>query len=271
MRANKTIRNVFTAAKDPRILLHYVVWHRARLGLGSAQLNVLGCQVGGFPNFSSYLGALRHGITEEEVAFIRSQLAGAKCIIDVGANFGSLAIPFAKIAPDAKIFAFEPNPVTAKALRRNVVNNGVKNVSIIEAAVSDLDGTLHFSDSGDPATNKILPVEASEGLVVKARSLVSFCQEHEIDRIDFLKIDVEGAELLVLEGGKLLFERGIIKSGLIEICPNNLKNFGRSIRELTEFFASVGYAIDLIGPKRGEPIDEHLRFENASFVKLGAR
>lgn len=109
-------------------------------------MSVLGVKIEGFPNFSSYLGALRNSLTEDEIAFVSSRLAGARVIFDVGANFGAFALPFAKLAPNARLFAFEPNPRTAVALRQNLVLNSVPNVVVVEAAVADQDGEMMFSD-----------------------------------------------------------------------------------------------------------------------------
>lgn len=268
MEVKKLIKNLGAVVADPSILRYYLPWIAARLRKRSAHLPVAGARIGGFPNFSSYLGAARHPLTSEETAFIRPRAKGATTIFDVGANFGVFAIYFARIEPEARIFAFEPNPRTAKALRENLARNNVENVTVIEAAISDFDGHLEFSDTADPATNKILQHEGG-GLSVNARSLRSVCEEYAIDRIDFIKIDVEGAEVSVLEGGRSLFEEGRVASGVIEICPGNLEQFGRSISDLTGFFAELGVKLFLLGEKPGAPIDQSILLANAGFDCIG--
>lgn len=264
MKIDQIFRNVRTLAAHPSILRHYLRWAATKIATGSAKLTVLGARLEGFPNFSSYLGAVGNAITDAEVEFITPRIAEAEVIFDVGANFGAFAIPFARLAPHARVFAFEPNPQTALALRENLQRNGVTNVTVVEAAVSDREGQLIFSDTADPATNRIL-TGGGEGVRVTALTIESFCLEHGIDRIDFLKIDVEGAELSVLEGARNLFEAGAIGSGLIEICPGNLRNFGRSISDLTDFFKQAKVDLVLLGDRQGEPIDDRLLLENAGF------
>lgn len=270
MTPSSVFKNIRTLASDPAILRHYVPWLLTKLNLRPAHFVIRGAKIGGFPNFSSYLGAVRNELTDEELAFMSQRIEGAEVIFDVGANFGAFVIPIARLGPDARIFAFEPNPTTAAALRQNLHRNGVTNVTIIEAAVSDKDGEVIFSDSTDPATNHIL-ADGTKGVRVKSRSLFSVMEEFDIGDIDFMKIDVEGAELSVLEGASGLFREGRVQAGLIEICPGNLHNFGRSISELTAFFEETGYDLELLGAEPGSKIDESIRLENAAFTYRSSR
>ena len=258
------LKNILTLATRPRILPLYLRWLLALKGTSVARLSVLGASIGGFPSFSSYLGAVSGAPTKDEIAYMQSRLSGAKIIFDVGANFGAFAIPMANLAPASRIFAFEPHPLTAAALRENLIFNNVENVIVVEAAVADFDGKLNFSDSSDPATNKIA-VGEEESVEVAARTIGSVCEEYGINQIDFLKIDVEGAELSVLNGARSLFDERKITAGMIEICPKNLSVFGLSIDDLVNFFEVVGFNLTLIGSLRGRPIDVNLTLENAFF------
>jgi FkbM family methyltransferase len=260
----KLVNNLRTVLSDPEILRYYCRWTLSKVGLHPPHFEIRGARIGGFPNFSSYLGAVRNKLTDEEIEFIAPRLSDAKVVLDVGANFGAFAIPFSQIARDAHIYAFEPNPNTAEALRANLQLNGINNVTVIESAVTDTDCELVFSDTRDPATNRIIEGEEG-GIRIRARSLTSFCIEYEIDLIDFLKIDVEGAEIDVLRGANDLFDDNAIRGGLIEVCPNNLREFDYCVGDLVGFFNDKGFEMVLIGKNSHNQIDDKLVLENAGF------
>lgn len=267
MRYRNAIKNFKTSLFDPKILIYYIPWCIKRFSGRPLEFEIAGGSIGGFPNFSSYLGAVRNALTRHEMEFSAPRLAGAEIIFDVGANFGAFVIPFARLAPAARLFAFEPNPNTARALRENLIRNSITNVVVVECAVSHSDGEITFSDSSDPATNRILGND-DVGLSVQCRSLTSFCRENNINRIDFLKIDVEGAEMDVLEGAEELFSGKKVMSGMIEICPGNLNYFGRSIAELDGFMKKCQYNFQLIGDMRDKTIHREIVLENAAFYPM---
>ncbi|MEJ6012154.1 FkbM family methyltransferase [Novosphingobium aquae] len=263
-RSSSFTKNAISIATRPDIWRDYAAWLLAALRGKPAELEILDCMISGFPNFSSYLGARRHAPTNDEIELVRECLSGARVIFDVGANFGAFAIPFSTLVPQARIFAFEPNPQTAHALRRNLLMNDAGNVTVIEAIISDRNGMLGFSNSRDPATNRIID-DPSAGCAVRSITIAEFCRDNEIGQIDFLKIDVEGAEILVLEGARPLFEKGNVRGGMIEVCPGNLRNFGNLVQDLKDFFDSNGYSLEVIGGNHGEPPSEGVRLANAIF------
>jgi FkbM family methyltransferase len=269
LKISNLFTNALTLVKDPTILSLYFSWWSSKLGVRPPYFIIRGAKIGGFPNFSSYLGAVRNALTDEELEFVIPHLDDAKIFIDVGANFGAFVIPLAKLAQNTRFFAFEPNPMTAGALRANIRLNGVANVTAIEAAISDADGEVTFSDTNDPATNRILEAD-DHGLTVVARSLDSFCHEYALERIDFLKIDVEGAELDVLHGAANQFSNGAIRSGIIEICPGNLRRFNRSTTEIVEFFNNQGFDLFLLEKSSETEITDQLTLNNAGFRKVDA-
>ena len=110
-------------------------------------------------------------------------------IIDGGANHGISVMFFKSLYPNARILAFEPDPAVAELLQHNVTVNKLSDVSIVRAALSDEPGELVFAPDGTSGGRA--DVEGS--ITVPAVRLSDFITE----RVDFLKLNVEGAELAV--------------------------------------------------------------------------
>lgn len=120
-------------------------------------------------------------------------------ILDVGAGVGSETIPFSRwVGPSGKVIAVEAHPATFATLQRTCQLNGVTNVELVHGAVMDSDRPVMISD---------LPTEVSfenrigaEGVEVPALTLTDLVRRYNLDRIDFLKMNIEGAELPALQG-----------------------------------------------------------------------
>lgn len=137
-------------------------------------------------------------------------------IVDCGGNIGMSVLFFKRLHPDAEILVFEPGPDAHAMLAENVARNGLSDVTVHQKAVGDMEGTISFFvDPADPGSllassiQQRMPGVATE---VPAVRLSTF-----VDRpVDFLKLDVEGAELDVLRDmqrrGKLrLVEQMVIE------------------------------------------------------------
>lgn len=126
-------------------------------------------------------------------------------VLDCGSHIGLSILYFKKVYPEAKIVAFEPNPNTFKLLKRNVEENKLKNVKLINAALSDQEGkgTLYVSGEEDSpsswgdaiVTNKWNKPEISKKIKVKTTKLSNYIEKD----VDFLKLDIEGTETRVLK------------------------------------------------------------------------
>lgn len=132
-----------------------------------------------------------------------------RVLVDVGANIGMTSAALAAGAPDhAALLCFEPDPRCGDLLRHNMDVNGLSTARCIDVAVGEHDGTARMRKaSTNSATNLILGadsrVQKAGGQVVDVpiRRLDTVLAEQGLDRLDVLKIDVEGAESLVMRGG----------------------------------------------------------------------
>lgn len=136
------------------------------------------------------------------------------CIFDVGANVGDWSLAVAKIfqSNPVQVYAFEPSQYTFEKLKERL--NHHSNFHLFNLGLGNQNTQMSLF-SNQPASGiaslyqrKLdhFGVTLHSNETVKIRTLDSFCQENQISKIDFLKLDVEGHELHVLEGAKQLLE-----------------------------------------------------------------
>ena len=130
-------------------------------------------------------------------------------IIDCGANIGISILYFKHLYPNAEIWAFEVNPSALKLLYKNIEENNLENIHVFEFALTDLDGEIPFCipiDNGSLNGSIIQNYSQGEYINVKTKCLSNYIINKQID---FAKIDIEGAENLVI---KDLFETNSLKN-----------------------------------------------------------
>jgi FkbM family methyltransferase len=148
-----------------------------------------------------------------ETEILRAIASESRLILDIGANVGYYAVVLGKsLSQGARIFSFEPLPSSFSQLQRNVTLNGLDAVvTSLPFALSDVNGEaeLHVPIvSGTSATSMRLlhPEESNSAIKVVTRKLDDVVSEQQMERVDLIKIDVEGAEWLALQGGWKLIE-----------------------------------------------------------------
>lgn len=189
---------------------------------------------------------------EDEIRFVRQLLQPGWTVLDIGANFGLYSTTCARLIGDTgRVFAFEPAPNTARFLARSCARNQLDNVNIVEAALSDQDGEAWIELNPNPELNRLVATPAA-GLNVERVPIMSldrWCQD--IDqagqplRPDFIKLDAEGHEHQVLDGGAELLARSspIV---LFEIKHGLELNHG-----LAEHFVRYGFGLYRLLPGLG--------------------
>jgi FkbM family methyltransferase len=195
--------------------------------------------------------ALSHGM----LAFLYREIFVRQCywfeartsqpfILDCGANIGMAVLYFKWLYPDAHVWAFEPEPAAFAALEANVTRNHLGRVRVHNVALWDADGHVDLFVPRNTPGSLVASVNPARrgGIPVSVRSLrLSSLIEREVD---FLKIDVEGAELPIIqdlaESGKLK----LIRQMVIEYhhnIPGEPAAMSRLLRHLED--AGFGYQI----------------------------
>ncbi len=139
----------------------------------------------------------------EERAILKARLSDDAVFLDVGANIGAYALFVAALTgPRARILAVEPQPDVFDRLTYNIAQNPFGTIKAIACAVADRAGELTlFIDPRNRGESsvKIVGTHKSAAIRVPAVTLLSLCRSEGIERIDAIKLDVEGAEDLILE------------------------------------------------------------------------
>lgn len=121
-------------------------------------------------------------------------------ILDVGAGVGEETIIFSELVGVAgRVYGIEAHPKTFGALSKMVNLNKLQNVIIEQVALSDVPGTINLSDSDNSLANSVLS-STKQTFTIKAITLDDFVDKHKIERIDLVKMNVEGAEQFIIRG-----------------------------------------------------------------------
>lgn len=183
----------------------------------------------------------------EEMILMMHFLRENDNFVDVGANIGVYSV-LASGVSKANSFAFEPIPSTFNRLKRNINYNYINDkVKLFNNGVGDKKETLFFTNSLD-AVNHVITEMTSDSIQVDVDTLDNFLQNNPAD---FLKVDVEGFEEMVLKGAKNLLSNQRLKIVLIE--TNGLtNNYNSSDDGIFNTLTSFGFEPYNYNPKKRE-------------------
>jgi FkbM family methyltransferase len=169
-------------------------------------------------------------------------------VYDIGANVGFFSLIASKLVSSAgAVYTFEPVSENGDSINRNITLNRLQNVRFFEVAVGGSSGSadLFLTDWDGGSTLSTSAVKTAQPLsrrTVRVVALDSFIQAEGLRRPDFVKIDVEGVELELLEGmsGTLAETKPVL---LYEIDDGDRASFERRWKELDTYVAEFGYTI----------------------------
>ena len=187
------------------------------------------------------------------------QLKNQPTIIDIGAHHGAYAVILGKIVRKlgGRFIAVEPNPQSFDVLKQNIRLNKLENTVVCEQiAIADKTGYMNIDLLG--SQSRLTLQQSDNCCVAEVTTLEQLLKKHEVNYVDLLMIDVEGAELLVLRG----FPWQTVKVGRIfcELHPYAWKDFGYNSEDMTDFLISRGYrCLDMY-------LNEHITFNSEAYI-----
>lgn len=220
--------------------------------------------------------ALLEGRFEDpERAFVARFLKPGMTVLDIGAHKGLYSLISAlKIGSSGHVHAFEPSPRERKRLNQHIRLNRCRNVSVYDFALGESEGSadLFVVQGTETGCNSLRPpdvVQPVRSIRVPVKVLDDVLRERQISAVDFIKLDVEGAELSVLKGAKRLLgghHRPVI---LCEVQDQRTAPWGYAAIEIIKYVRSFGYSwfeLDEFGAMRLLPMSE-LRYDG-NFVAV---
>ena len=185
-------------------------------------------------------------------------------IFDIGGCEGEESVRYSRLFPNAQILTFEPLPNNQKLIKENIIKYKVNNVELISFAVSNLNGFSEFHvssghpenesnlldwDFGNKSSSLLLPnndnnpnwLEFKEKINVETITLKKVIKERKISQIDFIHMDVQGAELAVLKGADNYLKH--IKAIWLEVSNMELYEGQPLMCDIEKFMNSNGFTL----------------------------
>jgi FkbM family methyltransferase len=190
---------------------------------------------------------------EPELLYLGQLLSACDTFVDVGASYGLYTLVGASIVGQTgRVISFEPASRSSETLKRNIELNGLRNVTLVRAALSDHEGRAKLYLHDDSSRNSLgalaeLPHGCEE---VQVLTLDDLMVEPNLGRLKAIKMDVEGAEEMVLRGGEELLAQ-FRPAVIFEINPGAAMRLDLSPTGAWDILARLGYLFYRI--ENGEP------------------
>lgn len=204
--------------------------------------------IAGSSNHGCWLGSYEY---DKQKLFVKTIKEGS-VVYDIGAHVGFYTLlASVLVGPRGKVIAFEPLPRNIRYLKEHVRLNRCDNVLIVEAAVGDESGIASFEEGTNSYTSHL----SSKGCIkVRTVNLDDLVLSGEIPLPDYMKIDVEGAELSVLSGAKSILSN---YHPTIFLATHGIEVH----QQCCQFLKSIGYDLQSINEKNIDETDEIIAFK----------
>lgn len=187
------------------------------------------------------------GIYEpDSIAALKGILKPGGTFADVGANEGYFSVLASAIVGNAgRVLAVEPQNRLQEVLRRNFALNNAENVTLAAVAVTAEPGVAELSLAASMNTGaSSLTGRARyklERQTVPTVTLSALVEEWGVDRVDLLKMDIEGSEHEAIFGSRSLFESGLVRAIVLELHHDHLRARGLGEKAIVDFLLGCGY------------------------------
>lgn len=195
-------------------------------------------------------GILINGIYEKEIHDILKQLIPKNGVfLDIGANIGAISIPLKKARPDISMVCIEAAPQVYYYLRKNIDSNGLHDIKAFNNAVYNEDDlTLQFFSPAEQfGKGSLSPVFTQEGVSVSTVKIDTLLGNLGINKVDTIKVDVEGYEYFVFSGAEQLLKAADAPDIIFEFGDWTEENAkGVEIGDAQRVLKSYGYKLYLV-------------------------
>jgi len=193
------------------------------------------------------------------VRLSRELILPGDTVLDVGANIGLWAMGAARaVGESGSVHAVEPIPENHARLVSNLALNRLTRLRTAQVAFSNQSGPVtmfrpRYGNSGHPSLGRRDGVDVP--IAIEATTLDDYCEGEGLARIDFVKIDVEGAELLVLEGATKLLASCDAPVILFEVNEDTAQKLGVRTADVKKLLGANGYKLFRFDGRRLRAVD----------------
>lgn len=187
----------------------------------------------------------------ENFEFLEDSCKPGSVVIDIGAHIGLFSVIASQITgTTGKVYAFEPAPSTFELLQKTIfINRSEPVIETYQRAVGSAPGKITFfvSDGKADNSNSLVNYKSDRPLHsidVEVTSVDAFVREKNINRLDFIKIDVEGAEYDTLQGAAETL-RNLRPTCIVAIHPEPIQAKGDRLEDIYDFIIDKGYHVTL--------------------------
>ena len=192
-------------------------------------------------------------LEDYETLLVRKTIEKGMTILDIGANIGYYTIMMGNYAgEEGSVFAFEPEQNNFRLLEKNIQLNSMSNVYPIQKAIADKNGTVNlFINRGHRGDHRIFDSGDKRAFIeVEQTSIDEFTKG--MDRVDLIKMDIQGAEYLALKGMEKTIKKNPDLVIVTEFSPHHLKKSGADPLKFLNKLETSGFIIQLIDENKRE-------------------
>lgn len=190
-------------------------------------------------DISDYIG---HGIyfgLDRSMDVLFDLANSTSIVFDVGVNVGWTALNLASRCPSGRVIGFEPDPANYASCSRNLRLNSLPNLIVEPLGLADRPGTsgMIVENERNRGGNR---VSADGSGPIELTTIDQYCERNGIERVDLLKIDTEGFEHRIIQGGSGTLARHRPKL-FVEVNDTHLARYGSSAESLFRLLRELGY------------------------------
>ncbi len=193
----------------------------------------------------------------EQTRLVRESLRPGMRFVDVGAHVGYFSVLAGRlVGPDGVVFAFEPHPRNFELLLANVWRNGLANVLCFPWAVGDSCGfaTLYEAE-GNSGDHRLYRSDDDERATLPVRLVALDALPAIRPPVDFVKLDVQGAEAAAIRGMEQLLASSPDATVALEYWPYGMERFGTDVSSVLPYYRHLGYVVRANHPDHDRPVD----------------
>jgi FkbM family methyltransferase len=258
----RAVTNIFSGkgfglGKIPGAMKVHIFLFNQLLPVETVLIQVQGSKMYVNPHSGVGVNLLRSKVHEPNLTRLFKQaIEEGTVVVDVGAHIGYYTLIASKlVGTKGKVYAFEPEPSNYRLLIRNIHENRYKNVIATQKAVANKEQKealfLNKKDFGSHSLSRNNVPELGNSLEVESTTLDRFFEKDVGNfKVDFVKMDAQGAEGLIVEGMSKIIEKNNNLKIVMEFWPSGLVNMGTDPKQLLVKLKHQGFKFQTVDEKK---------------------